>query len=155
MKKLVVLLLIFAFAAPAFASFDWIEGSDVRYVGGSAQGIATDAIGHIDLTSATDLVFATSNAKISIPYASITSFYYTEDVAHHLGFLAATAVSLLKARRQQHFLHISYRDSNGAIQAVVLEVSKDAQSALRTTIEARIPKPSKTMACGCGIERQI
>ncbi len=38
-------------------------------------------------------------------------------------------------------------------QAVVLEVSKDAQSSLRTTIEARIPKPTKRMPCGCGVER--
>jgi hypothetical protein len=139
MKKLAVVLLMFAFTVPAFASFDWIEGSDVRYVGGSAQGIATDAIGKIDLTSPSDLVFATSNAKISIPYASITKFQYTKEVAHHYGVLGATAISLLKARRQQHFLHISYTDSNGAAQAVVLEISKDAQSAVRTTIEARIP----------------
>jgi hypothetical protein len=139
MKKLAALFLMFAFTLPAFASFDWIEGSDVRYVGGSAQGIAADAIGKIDLTSANDLVFATSNAKISIPYASISSFSYTQEVAHHYGVLAATAIGLLKARRQQHFLHISYADSNGTIQSVVLEVSKDAQSAIRSTIEARLP----------------
>ncbi len=138
MKKLAAVFLMFVFTLPAFASFDWIEGSDVRYVGGSAQGIATDAIGKIDLTSAGELVFATSNARISIPYASITKFQYSHEVAHHYGVIGATAIGLLKARRQQHFLHISYTDSNGAAQAVVLEVSKDAQSALRTTIEARI-----------------
>lgn len=139
MKKLAAVFLMFAFTLPAFASFDWIEGADVRYAGGSVQGVATDAIGRIDLTSANDLVFATSNAKISIPYASITSFTYTQEVAHHYGVLAATAIGLLKARRQQHYLHISYADANGAMQSVVLEVSKDAQAALRSTIEARLP----------------
>lgn len=138
MKKILAVLLLFACSIPAFADFSWVEGSDVRYVGGTASGIAPDAIGKLDLTSTNELVFATAGAKVSIPYASITTFRYSEEVAHHYGVVAATVIGLLKARRQQHFLHIAYRDASGNVQTVVLEVSKDAQAALRTTIQARI-----------------
>lgn len=152
MKKLLAVLLMFVFGVPAFADFSWVEGSDVRYVGGSAVGVAPDAMGKLDLTSNTDLVFATSGAKISIPYASITDFHYTEEVAHHYGVIGATLIGLLKARRQQHFLHIAYRDPSGNMQAVVLEVSKDAQAALRTTIQARISEEPRHLAVASAMQ---
>ena len=145
-KKILAVLLFFACSIPAFADFSWVEGSDVRYVGGTASGIAPDAMGKLDLTSTTDLVFATSGAKVSIPYAAITNFSYSEEVAHHYGVVAATVIGLLKARRQQHFLHIAYRDANGNEQAVVLEVSKDAQAVLRTTIQARLPHGTRQIS---------
>lgn len=144
MKKILSVLLLFVCSVPAFADFSWVEGSDVRYVGGTATGIAPDAMGKLDTTSATELIFATSGAKVSIPYAAITNFRYSEEVAHHYGVVAATVISLLKARRQQHFLDIAYRDANGNTQTVVLEVSKDAQAALRTTIQARIADEART-----------
>src|ERR1700748_1103225 len=138
MKKLLAVFLLVICSIPAFADFSWVEGSDVRYVGGTASGIAPDAMGKLDLTSTAELVFATSGARISIPSAAITNFHYSEEVAHHYGVVAATVIGLLKARRQQHFLHIAYLDANGNTQAVVLEVLKDAQAALRTTIHARL-----------------
>jgi hypothetical protein len=146
MKRILAVFLLFVCSVPAFADFSWVEGSDVRYVGGTATGIAPDAIGKLDLTSTTELVFATSGAKVSIPYAAITNFRYQEDVAHHYGVVAATVIGLLKARRQQHFLHIAYHDANGNMQSVVLEVSKDAQEALRTTIQARISHDSRRVS---------
>lgn len=153
MKNIFAVLLLLVCSLQAFADFSWVEGSDVRYVGGTAANIAPDAMGKLDLTSSSELVFSTVQAKVSMPYASITEFRYTEEVAHHYGVVAATVIGLLKARRQQHFLHIAYRDSSGAVQTVVLEVSKDAQLALRTTIEARVPKPTKPLPCGCGFSR--
>jgi len=144
MKKILVVLLLVAFSIPAFADFSWVEGSDVRYVGGTAAGIAPDTMGKLDVTSAAELVFITSSgAKIAIPYAAITNFHYQQEVAHHYGVIGATLIGLLKARRQQHFLHFAYRDANGNIQTVVLEVSKDAQAPLRTTIQARISDESR------------
>lgn len=138
MKKLFVVLLMLVCSLQAFADFSWVEGTDVRYVGGTAAGLAPDAMGKLDTTSPSELVFTASGAKITIPYAAITEFRYSEEVAHHYGVVAATVIGLLKARRQQHFLHIAYRDSNGNVQTAVFEVSKDAQAALRTTIQARI-----------------
>jgi len=138
MKKTLAVVFLVALCIPAFADFSWVEGSEVRYVGGTAAGIAPDTIGKIDVTSPSELVFATSNAKVAIPYAAITNFRYSEEVAHHYGVIGATLIGLLKARRQQHFLHIAYHDANGNIQTVVLEVSKDAQATLRTTIQAHI-----------------
>lgn len=138
MKKLLAVFLLLAMTVPCFADFSWVEGSDVRYVGGSAS-LAPDTMGKLDTTSPADLVFvAAGGSKLEIPYAAITNFRYSEEVAHHYGVIGATLIGLLKARRQQHFLHIAYRDANGNVQTMVLEVSKDAEAALRTTIEARI-----------------
>ena len=142
MKKILAVLLLVAFSIPAFADFSWVEGSDVRYVGGTANGFAPDTMGRIDTSSPTQLVFLSANGKIEIPYATITNFQYTEEVAHHYGVIGATLIGLLKARRQQHFLHFAYRDGNGNIQSVVLEVSKDAQMPLRNAIQARISEKS-------------
>ena len=146
MKKIVVVLLLVALSIPAFADFAWVEGKDVRYVGGTAAGLAPDTMGTLDMTSATELVFVSSNgARLAIPYAAITNFRYQEEVAHHYGIIGATLIGLLKARRQQHFLHFAYHDATGNMQAVVLEVSKDAQAPLRTAIQARISdEPRRT-----------
>jgi hypothetical protein len=138
MKKLFAVLLLLGCSLQAFADFSWVEGTDVRYVGGTAAGVAADTMGKLDITSPTELVFTASGARISIPYAGITNFRYQEEVAHHYGVIGATLIGLLKARRQQHFLHIAYRDSNGNMQTAVFEVSKDSQAALRTTIQARL-----------------
>jgi hypothetical protein len=138
MKKLVALLVLFAFCIPAFADFGWVEGSDVRYVGGTANGFAPDTMGHLDTSSPAELVFMSANGKINIPYEAITKFNYREEVAHHYGVVAATVIGLLKARRQQHFLDIAFTDTTGNTQTVVLEVSKDAQAPLRATIQARM-----------------
>jgi hypothetical protein len=153
MKRVAAVLVLFAFSVSAFASAFWVEGSEVRYAGGSAAGLKLDDMGTLDVTQTATMAFATANSKVSIPYDQITSFYYSEEVAHHLGLLPAIAVGLVKARRQKHFLHISYRDPSGGVQTVLLEVSKDAVSALRTTIEARTPKPVKQLPCGCGFSR--
>src|SRR5581483_1202803 len=98
MKKLIAFLLMFACTIPAFADFSWVEGSEVRYVGGTAAGIAPDAMGKLDITSSTDLIFTAEGAKITIPYAAITEFRYQEEVAHHYGVIGATLIGLLKAR---------------------------------------------------------
>ncbi len=146
MKKILVVLLLVALSIPAFADFAWVEGTDVRYVGGTASGIAPDTMGKLDMTSAAELVFVSSSgARVAIPYAAITNFRYSEEVAHHYGVIGATLIGLLKARRQQHFLHFAYHDASGNVQAVVLEVSKDAQAALRNTIQARMSdEPRRT-----------
>ena len=145
MKKLVALLVMFAFCIPAFADFSWVEGSDVRYVGGTANGFAPDTMGHLDTTSPVELTFISANGKISMPYDAITKFNYREEVAHHYGVIGATLIGLLKARRQQHFLDIAYRDANGNAQTIILEVSKDAQAPLRATIQARMSQePRRT-----------
>ena len=138
MKKLFAVLLLLGCSLQAFADFSWVEGTDVRYVGGTSAGVAADTMGKLDITSPNELVFTASGVKINIPYAAITNFRYQEEVAHHYGVIGATVIGLLKARRKQHFLHIGYRDASGNMQTVVFEVSKDAQVPLRATIQARI-----------------
>lgn len=138
MKKLLAVLVLMVCSIHAFADFGWVEGTDVRYVGGTANGFAPDTMGHLDTTSPAELVFISANGRINIPYEAMTKFNYREQYAHEYGFVAATVIGLLKARRQQHFLDIAYRDATGNVQTVVLEVSKDAQATLRATIQARI-----------------
>jgi hypothetical protein len=103
-------------------------------------------MGHLDTTSPGELVFVSANGKISMPYEAITKFNYREEVAHHYGVIGATLIGLLKARRQQHFFDIAYRDPSGNVQNIVLEVSKDAQVPLRATIESRIGHESRRVS---------
>ena len=138
MKKLFAVLVLMVCSIHAFADFGWVEGTDVRYVGGTANGFAPDTMGRLDTTSPAELVFTSANGKINIPYEAITKFNYRQEYAHHYGFVAATVIELLKARRQQHFIDIAYRDATGNVQSIVLEVSKDAEAPLRSAIQARI-----------------
>ncbi len=138
MKRIFTVLVLLACSMQAFADFGWVEGTDVRYVGGTANGFSPDTMGHLGATSPAELVFISANGRINIPYEAITKFNYRQEYAHQYGFLAATVIELLKARRQQHFLDIAYRDASGNVQTIVLEVSKDAQAPLRATIQARM-----------------
>jgi hypothetical protein len=150
MKKLILFCVLFSVTISAFA----VERNEVMYAGGTAANLKAGVTGKLDVTSATEFVFATADAKLSVPYDSVTSFYYSQEVAHHLGLLPAIAVGLVKARQQRHFFHIAYRDGTGPVQVLVLEVSKDAQGPLRTTLDKRIPQAACARPARVCSERQ-
>ena len=82
-----------------------------EYLGGTVPSIKTGAIGQFDLSSASQLSFQSPAGSFSIPYAAITSYEFSQEVTHHLGVAPAIAVGLIKKRQRQHFLRISYLDS--------------------------------------------
>lgn len=147
MKKLLIChLSLFLFLSwNAFA----IEDGHAKYIGGTSHGFTAGTIGRLDTTQDSELVFQYAGQKISIPYASIDSSEDSKEVARHLGILPAIAVALVKARQYRHIFRISYHDTNGTTQVVVLEVPKNMRRTLQAVLDARAPHTLKLPRCGC------
>lgn len=139
MKKLAVFCLVLVVSLPAFA----VEGDQVMYVGGTTSQMKEGVVGTLDTSSQTTLIFNYSGSKLEIPYASIESFQYTQEVTRHLGVLPAMAIGMVAKRRHRHFFRISYRDPNNAAQVAVFEVPKHMPRTLQAILEARAAQTCK------------
>jgi hypothetical protein len=152
-RKLVAIVFLLLLSLPS----DAVDGQGVRYVGGTAPKLQSGTIGSLDTTSEASLIFKSAGNKVDIPYSSIQSFQYQEEVARHLGLLPAIVVALFKVRQHRHFFVISYHDESGsdghsvdqvkatqkATQVVIFEVPKDMPRTLRSVLEARAPQRSE------------
>ena len=139
MRKLVALCLVLVACLPAVA----VEGDQVMYVGGTSTQVKAGVVGTFDTSSETTLVFDYSGSKLAIPYASIESFQYTQEVTRHLGVLPAIAIGMVAKRRHRHYFRISYRDPNNVAQAAVFEVPKRMPRTLQAILQARAPQTCK------------
>ncbi|PYV62366.1 MAG: hypothetical protein DMG95_09815 [Acidobacteria bacterium] len=77
---------------------------------------------------------------MSIPYATIDSFEYSQEVTYHFGILPAIAIGLIKKRERRHFFRISYHDEQSLPQVAIFEVSKHTPRSLKAVLEARAPR---------------
>ncbi len=136
MKKLAAFCLILCACLPAVA----VEGDQVMYVGGTTAQVKAGVVGTLNTSSEIALVFNYSWSKLEIPYASIESFQYTQEVTRHLGVLPAIAIGMVAKRRHRHFFRISYRDPNSVAQAAVFEVPKTIPRTLQAILQARAPQ---------------
>jgi hypothetical protein len=117
-----------------------LDDGQVRYMGGTVPGVAAGVVGRLDTTSETSLTFEHAGSKVSIPYASIDSYEYSNEVTRHLGVLPAVAVALMKIRRHSHFFRLTYRDPGSTVQQIVVfEVPKHMPPTLQAILEARVP----------------
>jgi hypothetical protein len=139
MKKVIAvsLLLLSSLAARA------VEDTQVEYIGGTVQTIPAGAVGHLDISSGTILSFQYAGGTLAIPYNTIRSYEYTQEVAHHLGVAPAIAVGLVKKRQRRHFFRISYQDQTNVAQVLVLEVSKQMPTTLLAVLQVRAPQGCK------------
>jgi hypothetical protein len=139
MKKFIasclLLITVSVLTLPAFA----VEGSHVKYLGGTAQGVNAGVIGRLNTTPESELIFEYPGNKLVIPYDGIRSFQSSEEVARHLGVLPAIIVAMFKKCQRQHFFRIEYHDSNHVAQALVLEVPKHMPRTLQAVLETRAP----------------
>jgi len=140
MKKFFLLCCLGFLTLPVLA----IEGSQVKYAGGTVPGMNIGAVGKVDVSGST-LLFESSGRKVAIPYASIESFEHSSEVARHLGVLPAIVVALFRARQRRHYIGISYRDqsSDPVTQTVILEVPKGTSRTLERVLETRAPREAK------------
>jgi len=136
-----------------------LDDGHARYVGGTVPGISAGVVGRLDTTSDTSLIFEQAGHKVEIPYDSIESHEYSQEIARHLGVLPTIAVGLLKVRQHRHFFRISYRPQGAAAaQVVVFEVPKHMPRTLQAILQTRAPKTWKpahscnglhARGCGC------
>ena len=143
--RTVAMMVLFLAAGFAFAAGD----GDVTYTGGTAPQMKEGSVGKFDFSSAGQLRFISASATLEIPFAGIESFEHTREAAVHLGVAPAVAVGLIAARRHNHFVRITYKDSNQLPQVVVFEVPKAMTSYLIPTLEARAPQVHCAVAGYC------
>ena len=139
MKSLVAIFFFLAASLPAVA----VEDGQVMYAGGTVSGVNQGVIGRLDTSSRTALIFEYSGTRVSIPYATIDSFEYSQEVTHHVGILPAIAIGLIKKRERRHFFRISYHDEQSLPQVAIFEVSKHTPRSLKAVLEARAPRACK------------
>ena len=147
MKKIVALVVLLSFSLPAAA----LEDGQVMYMGGTVPNLKEGVVGKLDTTQELLLGFEHAGGKLTIPFAKIESFEYTEKLARHLGVLLTIAVVLVKHRQRRHFFRITYRDDANMQQVAVFEVPKEMPQTLNAVLQARVPHDCKAQAnlkCG-------
>jgi len=128
MKKLIYVAALLSASVPAFA----VTGSEVQL---RASTLPSSTL---DTTVPQRLIFhSPSRPDLAMPYAQITEFTSRQEVAHHLGVLAAIAVGLVKARQQRYLISIAFTDTDGAAQVATFEVGKNAMETLLPVLQAR------------------
>lgn len=143
MRKNMFAFLMLAVAIPGFA----VEGSNVAYTGGTIPQLKEGMVGTFDLTRGSGLLFIYTGGSFEIPYSRIESYEHTQEVAVHLGVAPAIAVGLVKRRRRNHFVRITFKDSDNVHQVVVFEIPKTMPPILMPTLAARAPAPAPQLHC--------
>lgn len=139
LKSLVAIFFFLAASLPAVA----VEGGQVMYAGGTVPGVNQGVAGRLDTSSRSALIFEYPGTRVSIPYATIDSFEYSQEVTHHVGVLPAIAIGLIKQRKRRHFFRISYHDERSLPQVAIFEVSKHTPRSLQAVLEVRAPQVCK------------
>jgi hypothetical protein len=136
----VAVLLMLAIVAPAHAK--GVEGTEVRYVGGSMPGLRAGQQGLLNLTMPDQLLFEHAGGTFAIPYASMQRFVYTAPLARRMGVIPTIAVVLVKHRQRRHLVELHFRDQAGTNHSIVFEVSKQQAKPVVAVLSARVPRPA-------------
>ena len=120
-----------------------VEDGDVIYAGGTIAAVAPGSTGQINTAARDALIFEGKGNRFEIPYAAISSFEISQDVARHLGVLPAIGTGLLRHRQRRHFLRIEFQPANATPHVVIFEVPKYMPKVLQAVLETRAPQ-----ACG-------
>jgi hypothetical protein len=143
MKKLTAFFFLLIVSLPVLA----VDDGQVRYIGGSAPGLAAGTVGSLDTTAETALIFEHAGSKLEIPYAAIDSHEYSTEVTHHLGVLPAVAVGMIRIRKHRHYFRVTYHSTDGVAQVAVFEVSKQMSRPLQAVLTARASKAKTCSPC--------
>ena len=146
MQRLLPLFLIFAISLTAFAA----DSEPAIYLGGTSTFVAPETAGTLDFASDHEITFNSTRGKLAIPYAKITSYEYTREVARHLGIVAATIVPLVRKRERKHYIEIAYKDDVGVQQTVVFNIPKQMPRVLMAVLTTKAPAgchPNEYAAC--------
>lgn len=135
MRKFGAMLMLIAMAVPVFAAGE----DNVVYVNGTTAQIKEGGAGRFDFSSATQLRFTGPGGTVEIPYDGIESFEHTRQLAVH-GVLPVIAVALVAPLNHNHFVRITYKDSNRVAQVAVFQVPRNMPAFLMAILEARAPR---------------
>ncbi|HEY6268944.1 MAG TPA: hypothetical protein VIX11_11650 [Candidatus Acidoferrum sp.] len=142
MKRMAWLWLLLVLPLAALA----VENGQVMYAGGTVATFKEGTLGNMVTTSPTVLTFESAGNQLTIPFANIESYEFSEQLARHLGVLPAIGAGLVRHRQKRHFLRISYKAENDAEQVVIFEVPKQMPRVLLAILQARAPDGCKVNA---------
>lgn len=145
MPKWIFVLLLFGALLPLFAE----EDGGVVFKSGSVTQVKPGSEGRLVLTDPEKLVFESPGGNLEIPFQRIQAFEHTKDVSVHMGWAPAILVGTFKQRRRNHFLKISYLDSNDVDQFVIFQIPKQMPERLMLTLLLRTPDASCSPSADC------
>lgn len=112
-----------------------------RFMGGTVETIPRYAPGWLKTDNDSLLVFVVvddSRLRLDIPYAAITEIEYGQDVSRWVAMAIALRSRLpLLSKTRKHYLTLTFTNSTGAAEAIVLELGKDIVRTTIASLEAR------------------
>ena len=120
-----------------------VDSKKALYVGGTVKGLAEKTQGRLDTTNDEHLIFTPDrkgSAPITIPYAAITELEYGQKAGRRVGVAIMVSPLALFSKKRNHFLTITYTDTENKEQAAVFELGKDIVRTSVKVVETRSGK---------------
>jgi hypothetical protein len=136
--RIAVFMLMIVVSIPMAA----IDGENVVYEGGTAAGLISQTAGRLETAGPGSMAFVYVSGKLLIDFEGIQSYEYSEEVAHHLGVLPMIAVGLVRARKRNHFIRITYRNAEDTQEVAVFRIPKHMSDTLLPVLQVRAPQAS-------------
>lgn len=112
-------------------------GCPAEYLGGTLQSVQLGAGGSILTTDPLSFVFQSKKAVVRVPYERINQIEYGQKVSRRV--LEAVLVSplLVLSKKRDHYLTVGFELEEGAQQAMLFRVDKNAIRTVLVCLEAR------------------
>jgi hypothetical protein len=107
------------------------------YVGGTLSMFRSGASGTIGSAEADALVFTANRTTIRIPYRSVKTIEYGQNVNRRVLLAYTVSPMFLLSKARKHFVTLQFTDDAGQQQAVVLRVDKNLVRPLLASLEAK------------------
>jgi len=126
-------LLMALFIAAAVGQVVAVDGDKAMYVGGTIAALKEKAEGKLITTSESEIVFnAGGKGSLNVPYAAISELEYGQKAGRRVAVAVMVSPLALFSKKRNHYLTVTYKDSDGKEQAGVFELGKDI---VRTTFK--------------------
>ena len=110
-----------------------VDGDKAMYVGGTVSALKEKAEGKLLTTSESEIVFQSGGkGSLSIPYAAISELEYGQKAGRRVAVAVMVSPLALFSKKRNHYLTLTYKDTDGKEQAGVFELGKDI---VRTTLK--------------------
>ncbi len=149
MLKILSLILVFSLAFGTTAAF--AKSDSASYYGGTMvafKDAKKEVKGKLIASDEKELQFLYGKGQVaSIPYDHFIDIEYGQKSGRRVGAAVATTLLLgplglltLFSKKQNHFLTIGFKDSEGKDQVVVFKINKDMVRTMLPILEARSGK---------------
>ena len=112
-------------------------GFKASFVGGTVTALSGSCSGRLDLTQSDELLFRCGKADLAIPYRTVNTVEYGQNVSRRYAAAVLISPVLLLSKSRKHFVTIGYVDTEGKQQALVVRVEKGDIRGVLVGLEAR------------------